>query len=135
MATQVSSSVPDVVPPPSSGVATTLRRTYQSYTLRLIARAIITVWAVITFTFFLVRLMPGNPVDVYIQFLMNQQNLTYQEAQQQAASIFRFDTNASLATQYVEYMGQLAHGDLGQSIVSTGTQVIDQILQFLPWTL
>jgi peptide/nickel transport system permease protein len=135
MATQVSNSDLDLVPPPSSGIVTTLQRIYRNYTLRLIVRSIITIWAVISFTFFLVRLMPGNPVDVYVQFLMNQQNLTYQEAQQQAASIFRFDTNASVLTQYVEYMGQLAHGDLGQSIVSTGTNVIDQILQFLPWTL
>ena len=26
-------------------------------------------------------------------------------------------------------------GDLGQSITSTGTQVIDQIARYLPWTL
>src|SRR3982750_1386864 len=100
MATQVSSSDPDIVIPASSGIVTTLRRIYQNYTVRLIVRAFITVWAVITFTFFLIRLMPGNPVDVYVQFLMNQQNLTYQEAQQQAASIFCFDRNASFTTQF-----------------------------------
>ncbi len=32
-------------------------------------------------------------------------------------------------------MGQLLHGDLGDSIVSSGTHVIDQIARFLPWTL
>ncbi len=112
-----------------------LRRVYRNYTVRVIVQAVITIWAVITFTFFLIRLMPGNPVDVYIDFLINQQNLTYEQAHSQAAGMFKFDPNASLVTQYLEYMGQLLQGDLGESIVSTGTRVLDQIGRFLPWTV
>lgn len=120
---------------PSSNIRTLFRRILGNYTLRVLLQAIVTVWAVVTFTFFLIRLMPGNPVDVYIDFLMNQQQLTYAEARLQAAGQFKFDVDASPVTQYVEYMGQLLRGDLGQSIVSSGTQVIDQIVRFLPWTL
>ncbi len=122
-------------PLPATGVLARLRRIYRNYTLRVVIQALITIWAVITFTFFLVRLMPGNPVDVYIDFLINQQNLSYQEAQALAAAQFKFDPDASVVTQYGEYLGQLAQGDLGQSIVSSGTNVIDQIVRFLPWTL
>jgi peptide/nickel transport system permease protein len=112
-----------------------LKRFYGNYIIRTILQAIVTIWAVVTFTFFLVRLMPGNPVDVYIDFLINQQNMTYQDAYSRAASQFRFDPNASPISQYVEYMGQLLQGDLGQSITSSGTHVIDQIARFMPWTI
>lgn len=112
-----------------------MRRLYASYTIRTLLQALVTIWAVITFTFFLIRLMPGNPVDVYVDFLIAQQNMTYDEAYSRAASQFRFDPDASVITQYLEYMGQLARGDLGQSITSSGTRVIDQIARYLPWTI
>ncbi|HLU11641.1 MAG TPA: ABC transporter permease [Oceanobacillus sp.] len=112
-----------------------LRNLYTNYTVRTILQALVTIWAVITFTFFLIRLMPGNPVQVYVDFLINQQNMTYEEAYSRAASQFRFDPDASPITQYVEYMGQLLQGDLGLSITSSGTRVIDQIARYLPWTI
>lgn len=103
--------------------------------LRVIAQGVVTIWAVVTFTFFLIRLMPGNPVQVYVEFLINQQNLTYEEAYQRAASQFKFDPNASMVSQYAEYLGQLLRLDLGESISSSGTRVIDQIVRYLPWTI
>lgn len=111
------------------------QKIYSNYTIRTVIQAAITIWAVTTFTFFLIRLMPGNPVQVQIARLMNTESLTYEEAYSRAAVMFRFDMNASPIEQYLGYMGQLARLDLGQSITSTGTQVLDQILRFLPWTL
>ncbi len=119
-------------PPLESGW---LSRVVSSYAVRTLLQALLTIWAVVTFTFFLIRLMPGNPIDVYVGFLMNQSNLTYGEALQQAASQFSFDPNASVFQQYLGYLGDLVRGDLGTSITSTGTQVVDQIARFLPWTL
>ncbi len=120
-------------PPPVT--SNWLQRVVSSYAVRTLLQALLTVWAVVTFTFFLIRLMPGNPVDVYVGFLMNQSNLTYNEAMLQAASQFSFDPDASVFQQYLGYLGALVRGDLGQSITSTGTQVIDQIARYLPWTL
>ena len=111
------------------------QKLWRNYTVRTILQGIVTIWAVITFIFFLVRLMPGNPVDVYIDYIINQENLSYTEAYARAASQFKFDVNASKIQQYFEYMGNLLQGDLGESITSTGTQVIDQIWRYLPWTL
>lgn len=137
MATQAPpiSSGADAAPSSSPGIFAVLRRLYRNFTIRVVFQALVTIWAVITFTFFLIRLMPGNPVDVYIDFLMNQQQLTYEQARLQAAGQFKFDPNASPVTQYVEYMGQLLQGDLGQSIISSGTPVTSQIARFLPWTV
>ncbi len=112
-----------------------LNKLWADYTIRTFLQSLVTIWAVITFIFFLVRLMPGNPVDVYIDYIINQENLSYAEAYSRAASQFRFDPDASAISQYLDYMGQLIRGDLGESITSTGTKVIDQILRYLPWTL
>lgn len=112
-----------------------LRRLYRNYTVRVLLQALLTVWGVVTFTFFLIRLMPGNPIDVQIQIILNQENISYEDAYARAAGMFNFDPDASPLEQYVEYLGDLLRLDLGQSIVSPGTYVINQILFFLPWTV
>ncbi len=112
-----------------------LSRVIGSYAVRTIVQALITVFAVVTFTFFLVRLMPGNPIDVYVTQLVNQENLTYEDAYRRAASQFSFDPDASVFSQYLSYLSGVVRGDLGTSITSTGTQVSAQILRFLPWTV
>lgn len=127
-------------PQPPSQRATTARRSwwtrlYGNYYARTALQSLLTIWAVITFTFFLIRLMPGNPVDIYIDYLITQQNMSYDEAYTRAASQFSFDPQDSMLEQYLVYLGELVRGDLGTSITSTGTKVIDQILRFLPWTL
>lgn len=132
-------TVTPVVPRPTSQSSFSLlefgRRLYRNYTIRTFIQAVITIWAVVTFTFFLIRLMPGNPVDVYVDFLMNQQQITYEEALSRAATQFRFDPDANVFVQYVDFMRDLLRFDLGESITSSGTKVIDQILRFLPWTI
>jgi peptide/nickel transport system permease protein len=79
--------------------------------------------------------MPGSPVELYISNLVTQYNIPYAEAQQQAASLFSLDLSAPLYKQYLTYLGNLAHGDFGSSLVSRGTPVSKLILRFLPWTL
>lgn len=106
----------------------------KSYTFRVLVQGIVTVWAVITFTFFLIRLMPGNPIQLKIDELMNRQGLTYEEALNQAATMFEFDPSRPLVEQYTDYMGRLLRGDLGKSITNQ-TPVAQQLLKYLPWTL
>ncbi|TVR24496.1 MAG: ABC transporter permease [Anaerolineaceae bacterium] len=106
----------------------------KSYTFRVILQGIITIWAATTFTFFLVRLLPGNPVSIRIDQLM-QQGYTIEEARNQAATLFDFNPDEPMLQQYSTYMVNLVQGNLGTSITSAGTPVRDQILRFLPWTL
>jgi peptide/nickel transport system permease protein len=112
-----------------------LARLWGNYTVRTLLPTLVTIWAVVTFVFFLIRLMPGNPVQVYMDYLINQQNMNWEDAYVLAASQFRFDPDASVIEQYFVYAGQVLRGDLGESITSSGTKVLDQILRFLPWTL
>lgn len=112
-----------------------ISRVTGSYTFRVVVQGVLTLWAVTTFTFFLIRQMPGNPVQIKIDQLMDQRQMTYDEARRAAAGLFDFDPNAPLGEQYVDYMKKLVQGDMGKSILSAGTPVTDQIRRYLPWTL
>ena len=128
----VSPSVPAVTAGDGRSV---LSRIWRSYVLRRILRSIFIVWVVATGVFFLVRLLPGNPVDVYINEQIALYGMSYDSAAAQAAGLFSFDPNTPLWEQYLDYMGGLLHGDFGMSIASPGTSVKTQIATHLPWTL
>ncbi len=105
------------------------------YTSRKILKAVLTIFFVSSLTFFIVRLMPGNPIDIYIQELQTNQGMSYTEARDQAASLFAIDFDKPLHLQYFEYLGNLTRGNLGSSFRSTGTPVTSIIFRFLPWTI
>ena len=104
---------------------------------RAIFKALLTVWVTTTVTFFLIRLMPGNPVELKIDELLQTANgaLTYEDAKAIASGLFAIDLNAPLHEQYLSFIGSLLHGDLGNSFLSSGTSVTSIILAVLPWTL
>lgn len=102
---------------------------------RATTKAILTIWTTITLTFWLIRLMPGNPVDIKIDELTREGAITYDEAKVIASSLFRIDLSAPIHQQYLEYMADVARADLGSSFLSAGTPVTSIILSVLPWTL
>ena len=102
---------------------------------RAVLKAILTIWTTITLTFWLIRLMPGNPIDLKIDELTREGAITYDEAKVMASSLFRIDLTRPIHDQYVEYMGDVLRGDLGSSFLSAGTPVTSIILSVLPWTL
>jgi len=112
-----------------------IKRVVGSYAFRVVVQGILTLWAVTTFTFVLIRQMPGNPIQIKIDQLMDQRQLSYDDALKSAAGLYDFDPDEPLVQQYVKYIGKLARGDLGKSILSAGTPVADQIRRYLPWTL
>jgi peptide/nickel transport system permease protein len=108
---------------------------YRSYALQRVVKAIITIFLITTMTFFLVRLLPGNPVETYINTQIGQYGMSYADAANQAAGLFAFNPNEPLSQQYGEYLLALAHGDLGRPLLSQGTTVGELIKSYLPWTL
>jgi peptide/nickel transport system permease protein len=131
----VTTPVPPVhTPGPLQMIFRPIRLVTSSYAGRILLQSLFTIWAVTTFTFFLIRLMPGNPIQIRIDQLMNQ-NYTYEEARAVAAGLYDFDPDEPIIEQYVEYLGRLVQGDLGKSISTGGTPVLQTVLEFLPWTL
>jgi peptide/nickel transport system permease protein len=124
-------------PAPAAGVSVggAVKKVTNSYVFRRIVVAFAKILIVITLTFFLIRLMPTNPVDVYVQELVSTYGMSAAEARNQAASLLAIDLNAPLSKQYLQYMEGLAQGNLGTSFRSKGTPVNAIIGRFLPWTL
>ena len=108
---------------------------HKNYYVRAVVQAVLTIWAIMSLTFILVRLMPGNPVDILIEQILTQEGISYQEAYDRVAASFNIDPNASMLDQYFDWFKDLLRLDLGTSITSPGTRVVDEIARFLPWTL
>lgn len=97
------------------------------------AWAILMIFLVASLTFFLVRIMPGNPIQVKINQLIYQ-GLSQQQAAQQVKAMYNIMPNAPLWQQYLSYLGGLLHGNMGQSITYTGESVLGVVMTALPWT-
>ncbi len=92
-----------------------------------------TVWAVMTVSFALVRLLPGNPVDFLVVDLV-QQGVQPEEAAERAKAMLNVDPNQPLHIAYFEYMFDILQGDMGQSTWYE-EPVIDVIARAIPWTI
>jgi peptide/nickel transport system permease protein len=115
-------------------IGTSLRKLTRSYAFRVILQGLLTIWAASTFTFFLIRFLPSNPIEVRVNSLM-QQGFTYEEAIRIAEGIVNYDPSRPVHEQYLEYLGNLAQGNLGESITSADVSVNEQVMRYLPWTL
>jgi peptide/nickel transport system permease protein len=99
-----------------------------------ILTGVVMIWLVASGTFFLVRLMPGNPVQVeYQSDLMHGMNPI--QAKAATALLYGFVPKQPLPEQYAHYLWQLAHFNLGQSISYEGVPVAHIIWSAAPWTV
>jgi peptide/nickel transport system permease protein len=100
--------------------------------IRRIAFYAVTALAAITVDFFIPRIMPGNPVSAVLARLQGQvtaQTITSLEQQ------YGLNTKEGLWGQYVHYLQNLVHGNLGISTSNYPAEVTTVIRSALPWTL
>jgi peptide/nickel transport system permease protein len=97
-----------------------------AFVLKRLGFAAITLFAVLTIVFFIVRVLPGDPA---LAILGDQAS----EAALQAMRV-RLGLDVPLYQQYVEFLGGVLVGDWGVSMVS-GRPVIQEILKVLPATI
>lgn len=98
-------------------------------------KMLLTILIVTTVIFFLIRLMPSNPVDRYIEDQMVNYGITLEEALARASFIFSIDLGKSIFVQYLDYLSKVIRLDFGNSLLSPGVPVMEIIKQRLPWTL
>ncbi|WP_244615971.1 ABC transporter permease [Stackebrandtia albiflava] len=103
-----------------------------SYLTKRIARAVLAIFIVASGVFFMVRLLPGNPVDVYIAKL-TAEGVPYEDAAAQAAAFYSFDPGTPMWQQYLDYLWGLVNGDFGTTL--SHIPVLEKIGHHLPWTL
>ena len=93
---------------------------------------LLTLWAAVTLNFFLPRLMPGNPALAMVAKFhgrLSGQALIALE------NLFGVNTHASLFTQYLHYLGDIATGNFGTSLYFYPESVSRVVLDAIPWTL
>lgn len=109
-------------------------RLTSNFLLGRIVKALFTIWLVATITFFVVRAMPGNAVDIVIQEL-TLAGISPDDARNQAATLLSINLDEPVYLQYFDYLGNVLRGDLGLSFRSRGLKVSELIAQVLPWTI
>ena len=106
-----------------------------SYILKRAIMSVIIVFVVVSLSFFMIRLMPGNAVDALQAQLVTQGGLTPTQIQQRIQAVYGLTPDSSMWTQYVQYLGNLFRGDFGYSIVNPDKSVASIIANSLPWTI
>lgn len=96
------------------------------YILRRLFRGILTVFVSVTLVFFIVRAMPSDPVALLISPQMTQET--------QEALIRTYGLDKPVGTQYILYMNELLHGNMGTSFAKR-MPVSEYLAEKLPWTL
>ncbi|WPZ14406.1 ABC transporter permease [Nitratireductor rhodophyticola] len=97
-----------------------------AFVLKRLGFAVITLFAVLTIVFFIVRILPGDPAMAILGDQASQEALVALRA--------RLGLDQPLYIQYVQFLGGVIVGDWGVSMVS-GRPVIQEILKVLPATL
>jgi peptide/nickel transport system permease protein len=84
---------------------------------------------------YLPRLIPGNPVDVIVSQMAGGATSGEQLKHVYEVYLHEFGLDKPLWQQFLIFVGNLLHGDLGQSFANPGTPVWTLIMQSLPWTI
>ncbi|MDQ3382175.1 MAG: ABC transporter permease [Actinomycetota bacterium] len=99
--------------------------------LGLLGTYLLTVFVLVTLNFFLPRLMPGDPISALVD--VGSPTYVQNEATRAALETY-YGLDRPLGSQYLSYLGGLAHGDLGTSI-RYSRPVSSLLADRLPWTL
>ncbi|MDH1054770.1 ABC transporter permease subunit [Aquipseudomonas alcaligenes] len=98
-----------------------------SFIARRLGLLIPTFFGVTLLTFALIRLIPGDPVEV----MMGERRV---DPEMHAEAMHRLGLDKPLPAQYLDYIGKLAQGDLGESL-RTREGVWEEFLTLFPATL
>ena len=98
-----------------------------SFIARRLGLLIPTFFGITLLTFALIRMIPGDPVEV----MMGERKV---DPEMHAQAMERLGLNKPLYLQYLDYIGNLAQGDLGESL-RTRTSVWTEFTTLFPATL
>lgn len=97
------------------------------YLLRRTLGAVLVMWAVATLVFFMLRIVPGDPIAAMLADVGG--------AEEIAALRAKLGLDQSLLVQYGKWIANAASGDLGASIYGSRVAVSRIIIEALPRTL
>lgn len=101
--------------------------------LRRLTQALFTMWAVVTITFFIIRYLPGGPLD-YLRAELVAQGADTTRINELVEVQTNIRPDTSVWNQYIDYVGALFQGDFGESIWYS-EPVESIIIDAIPWTV
>jgi ABC-type dipeptide/oligopeptide/nickel transport system permease component len=96
------------------------------YAIRRMIFVLPTLWAVVTFVFFLIRIVPGGPAVAALGSYATEESIRELEKQ--------MGLNKPILIQYGTFLKDLCQGDLGKSLI-TRRPISSEIARALPYTL
>ena len=96
------------------------------YIIKRLLLSILVLWGVVTITFFISHVIPSNPATKWAGTRATKEKL--------AAAAEELGLNDPLPVQYIHYIGDMLHGDLGVNY-STKIPVTREILTYAPATI
>jgi ABC-type dipeptide/oligopeptide/nickel transport system permease component len=130
----IGAAVPVTTPAPASGDARARRILRQAIrAIRQLGESAAVVLGVVTVTFLVTRVLAPDPTNLFL----GASSSGFADAQAKAAAMAKvreqLGLNASIPTQYVHFLNQLLHGDLGRSF-QTGRTVTSDLWSRFPAT-
>jgi peptide/nickel transport system permease protein len=98
------------------------------YLFTRLLQGVAVIFLVATATFLILRLTPGNPVDI----LVGEAEVT---PEQRAGIRHLWGFDRPWYVQYATWLGNIVHGDFGESVIRTGMPVRTMLAQAAPVTL
>ena len=97
-----------------------------AFIIRRLGFAVVTLFAVLTLVFVLVRIVPGDPALVFLG----------DQAGREAIEAFhhKFGLDQPIWRQYFDFLFGALQGNWGESM-KTGAPVLSEVMKVLPWTL
>ena len=96
------------------------------YAIRRMIFVLPTLWAVVTFVFFLIRIVPGGPAVAALGSYATAESIRQLEKQ--------MGLDKPILVQYGKFLKDLCQGDLGKSLI-TNKPISQEISRGLPYTL
>ncbi len=97
-----------------------------AFIVKRLLSALVTLFAVMTLVFVLVRIVPGDPAQVVLGDQASKEAIE--------AMRVRLGLDRPVWEQYIDFLGNAMVGDWGTSMV-TGQPVLGEVLKVLPWTI
>lgn len=107
-----------------------------SYIIKRLGQAVLTIFSAVTATFFLIHLLPGGPVEyVKAQIAQSGGSMTNEQLNQLARAYVGVQPDKPLYLQYVDYIfSTMFQLDLGKSFFYN-QPVTEVLADALPWTI
>src|SRR5688572_9468824 len=100
-----------------------------AYVIRRLLLAVVTVFMVATVSFFMIRIAPG---DALIAKLAGGGRITPAELERGRAEL---GIDKPVLEQYVDWLGDLAQGDFGNSLIVSSASTMSRVADTLPKTI